>query len=90
MGDGVGIPALGRLRDADDTLHVFAELAGLPHGFHNLSEQVFVGQILRIAVGETDSVIGFEFFDFSRGDLLEFVAQRFAECELLAVHENSI
>ena len=47
MGDGVGVPALGEHRDADDALDVFAELAGLADGVHDFAEQVFVGQARR-------------------------------------------
>ena len=73
MGNGVGIPALGEHGDADHALHVFAELAGLAHGVHDLTEKVFISQAFRIAAWEAGSVFGLEFLDFSGGDLLEVV-----------------
>ena len=45
--DGVGIPALGEHRDADDAPDVLAELARLADGVHHFAEQVFVGQARR-------------------------------------------
>ena len=90
MGDGVGIPTLGEHRDADHALDVFAELAGLAYGVHDLTEQIFVGQILRIATGEAGAVFGLEFFDFPAGDLLEFVAHGFAGFELRTVHKDAV
>ena len=53
MRDGVGIPALGEHGDADDTLNVFAELAGLADRVHHLAQQVFVSEILGIAARES-------------------------------------
>ena len=45
VGDGVGVPAFGEHRDADDALDVLAELAGLADGVHDFAEQVFVGEV---------------------------------------------
>ena len=73
MGDGVDIPALGEHGDADHALHVFAELARLANGVHDLTEKVFISQAFRISTGEAGEVFGLEFIDFSGGDLLEVV-----------------
>ena len=90
VGDGVGVPALGEHRDADDALDVLAELAGLADGVHDLAEQVFVGEALGVAAGEAGAVFGLEFLDLAGGDLLEVVAHRLAGFELLAVDQDRV
>ena len=90
VGDGVGVPALGEHRDADDALDVLAELARLADGVHHLAQQVFVGEVLGVAAGEAGAVLGLELVDFAGGDLLEVVAHRLAGFELPAVDQDRV
>ena len=52
VGDGVGVPALGQHRDADDAADVLAEPARLADGVHHLAQQVLVGEVVGVAAGE--------------------------------------
>ena len=90
MGDGVGVPAFGEHRHADDAFDVLTELAGLADGVHDLAEQVFLGQLIGVAARETGAVFGFELLDLAGGDLLEFGAHPFARFELFAVDQDRV
>ena len=90
VGDGVGVPAFGEHRDADDAFDVLAELARLADGVHHFAEQVFVGEVLGVAAGEAGAVFGLELVDLAGGDLLEVGAHRLAGFELLAVDQDRV
>ena len=47
VGDGIGVPAFGEHRNADDALDVLSELSGLADGIHYFAEQIFVRKARR-------------------------------------------
>ena len=90
VGDGVGVPALGEHRDADDAADLLAQLAGLADRVHDLAQQVLVGQVLGRAAGEALAVLGLELLDLGGGDLLELGTHRLARLELLGVDQDGV
>ena len=88
--DGVGVPALGEHRHGDDAADVLAELAGLADGVQHFAHQVFVGQVLGVAAGKALAVLGLEFLDLRRGQLLEVRTHALAGFELLGCRPGCV
>src|SRR5277367_2118560 len=73
MGDSVGVPALSQHRDRDDVTDALAKLTRLANSVHNLAQQVLIGDLFaRAAIA----------------DVAEFLVERFARFQLLAIDQQ--
>ena len=87
---GVRVPALGQHRDADDALDLLAEAPRLADRVHDLAQQVFVGDGVRVALGEALAVLGLELVDLARHELLELRRELLARLDLRRVDEDRV